>query len=113
MQIIAFLLFIVIVVLLITALMKDKSDKKTKWISVGSLIILILLIFGYERYVTNVEDANRALLQSFNQGKSLTCNGTKVDSTRFNYEHGTGSFMAKKEFKNLAGVIIPITQCSK
>lgn len=111
MQIIAFLVLLLVIILFVLA--KDNIDKTTKRIVLVSLGVLVVLAFAYERYTSDVADKNRAIINSFEQGKTITCKEATVDKERFNYENGTGSFMAKKEFKELSGIIIPITTCNQ
>lgn len=111
MQIIAFLVLLLAIALFVLA--KDNIDKTTKWIVISSLLALVVLAFIYESYTSNIEEKNRAIINSFKQGKTITCKDGKVDNKRFNYENGTGTFMAKKEFKELSGIIIPITTCDQ
>jgi len=49
----------------------------------------------------------------FKQGKTLKCGEYNVSAEKFNYEFGTASFLAKREFSDLSGVIVPIKSCEQ
>lgn len=90
----------------------EKISRKIK------IIITLLIFFAgagaylYESGVNKKESKTAQLLQNFKQGKALKCGDIIVTDTKFNYEFGTASFVAKRDIKELAGIIIPIKNCA-
>lgn len=110
MQIIAFLFLLLAVVLIFS--IKEGLSKSAKWTLFGALLGVSILAFLYENYTDNIQERNRAIINGFEQGKNIICDKTQVNNEKFNYENGTQSFVAKKEFKNLSGIIVPISNCT-
>ena len=74
----------------------------------GILLALAVLFQAWEDSSTT----NRVdLLEAFSQGKTLNCGKFEVNATRFNYEYGTSTFIAKRGFNEVAGVKIPLSEC--
>lgn len=104
------------VALLLVALWAIKDEKVSKKIKA---VVTALVLFGgfgawfYESEINKSEEKNAQLLQEFRQGRALKCGDTLVTNEKFNYEFGTACFVAKREIKELASVIIPIKTCEK
>ncbi|NLC27625.1 MAG: hypothetical protein GX780_02505 [Campylobacteraceae bacterium] len=110
MQVIAFLILMLIFIAILS-IDKDSLDPKIKWTSVAIILGIVLIAVGYE-YISSKKGANkRELVVHFTQGGSLMCKDVKVDIERFNYENGTESFIAKKEFQNMRGTVISLDDC--
>ncbi|CAD7288543.1 hypothetical protein [Campylobacter suis] len=93
-------------------MIKDESiSKKAKTIITVGFFITGIFAYLYESEVSKKESKNALLLGAFNQGKTLVCADKKVDKMRFNYEFGTACFMPKREFAELNGVIVKISDC--
>ena len=97
----------------IWAIKDEKINKKTK--AIVSAILLAVLVCGYiyESNLSRNEDAISKLVSDFKQGKTLKCGEYNVSAEKFNYEFGTASFLAKREFSDLSGVIVPIKSCEQ
>ncbi|WP_103605082.1 hypothetical protein [Campylobacter concisus] len=97
----------------IWAIKDEKINKKTK--AIVSAILLAVLVCGYiyESNLSRNEDAISKLVSDFKQGKTLKCGEYNVSAEKFNYEFGTASFLAKREFSELSGVIVPIKSCEQ
>ncbi|MBE0495527.1 MAG: hypothetical protein IBX45_03865 [Campylobacterales bacterium] len=110
MQIIAFLVLLLVVVAL---LMIDKETiaPKVKWGIMGVVASLVVLGMLYHSFSSKQQLHNREKINHFSQGGTLTCKGVLVDGTRFSYENGTASFVAKGSAREIRGVIIPLQDC--
>ncbi|OUT19750.1 hypothetical protein [Campylobacter concisus] len=97
----------------IWAIKDEKINKKTK--AIVSAILLAVLVCGYiyESNLSRNEDAISKLVSDFKQGKTLKCGEYNVSAEKFNYEFGTASFLAKREFSELSSVIVPIKSCEQ
>ncbi|RAZ50756.1 hypothetical protein [Campylobacter hyointestinalis] len=110
MRIVLFLILLLFVILLF-AVGNEKLNLKSKIIILVGAMALFLIVFFYNESMQNKEDGINRILEEFMQGKTVTCSGYEVDKKHFNYEYGTQSFVAKREFDNLNAVIIPIEKC--
>ncbi|MCF6173084.1 MAG: hypothetical protein L3J44_04785 [Campylobacteraceae bacterium] len=112
MQIVLFLLFILAI--LIAFMSKKNSVSKSVKIYMIVALVLIFLI-GWLFTVYNQKNAQRdtEIINAFEQGKTLVCQSYKVNSNDFIFVSGTLSFVAKQSKKDLKGVIIDISTCSK
>lgn len=110
MQIIAFLVLLVV----FGALMlvdKESIAPRVKWSLMAVLGVLVLLAIAYESTVSQTQENNRQLINHFQQGEALVCDGRKITAEEFVYENGTASFVAKKEIRPLRGVVVPLKNC--
>ncbi|AGZ81489.1 hypothetical protein [Campylobacter fetus] len=112
MKIILFLVLILFIVL-VFASPKDKLSLKSKLVILFCGAALFLAAFIYNEKMQERQDQVQRLLEDFMQEKSIKCGEYEVDNKHFNYEYGTQSFVAKRGFSNLNGVIIPIQKCIK
>lgn len=80
-----------------------------------AIFILGLLVTGfvyvYNEFESDHANSRKALLEQYWQGKTIKCGKFDINNTTFNYENGTESFVAKREFANLSGVVISLTDC--
>lgn len=92
------------------------KDEKISRMAKAAITVLVLAggagAWVYESSVSQRERQNAALLLEFRQGGTLKCDQYEVTSAKFNYEFGTASFVAKREIKELSGVIVPIKNCT-
>ncbi|MCR4941694.1 MAG: hypothetical protein K5978_02730 [Campylobacter sp.] len=107
------LLGIAVLFTAIWAIKDEKLSKKFK--TILTLVLLGILLFAYifESVQSGKSANSREILQNFNQGKIILCRDINVSQEKFNYEFGTGCFMPKREFKELNGLILPISECKK
>lgn len=110
MQIIAFLLLVLVVMLLLSA-KKESVQPRVKLAIAGAFIILTIIALVYESQFSKTQDSNRAMINHFEQGGTLVCKDKPVDNIHYRFENGTQSFVAKKEYTNLSGVIVPLYDC--
>ena len=110
MQIIAFLLLVLVVMLLLSA-KKESVGPRVKLTIAAAFVVLTVLALVYENYSSKTQDSNRVMINHFEQGGSLTCKGQLVDKEHFGFENGTQSFVARREYAKLSGVIVPLSDC--
>lgn len=110
MQIIAFLVLVLVIGALL-AIDKETIEPKLKWSITGAVLGLVLVGMVYQHTTSLAQQQNREKINHFSQGGSLTCKGVVVDNTRFSYENGTASFVAKKGIQEIRGVIVPLRDC--
>ena len=110
MQIVLFLIFVLLILLVVVS-KKNSFSKTTKIYMTGVIAVLTIAIYFYESNQEKNEQHNRAMLNAFRQGKTLTCKEYKVDQEKFIYVSGTQSFVAKASEKSLEGVVVPVSTC--
>lgn len=97
----------------IWAIKDEKIGKGIKALVSAVLVAIFICVYFYEENLSKNEDAISKLVSDFKQGKTLKCGEYNVSSEKFNYEFGTASFLAKREFSDLSGVIVPIKSCEQ
>jgi len=97
----------------IWAIKEKKSGKGFKALVSAVLVAILVCVYFYEENLSKNEDAISKLVSDFKQGKVLKCGEYNVSAEKFNYEFGTASFLAKREFSDLSGVIVPIKSCEQ
>ena len=97
----------------IWAIKDEKISKGVKALVSAVLVAILVCVYFYEQNLSKNEDAISKLLTDFKQGKVLKCGEYKVSAEKFNYEFGTASFLPKREFSDLSGLIVPITSCEQ
>jgi protein-S-isoprenylcysteine O-methyltransferase Ste14 len=112
MQIVLFLLLI-LAVLLVFVSKKDSLAKTTKIYIIISLVLVFLVGWLYTAYNQSVAKNDRAVINAFEQGKTITCGNYKVNINSFIFISGTLSFVAKEDNKEYKGVVIDISTCKK
>jgi len=78
------------------------------------LILTALLGGGLLYYAKFDEDQNSKtskIISEFELGKTLKCGNLEVNSSAFNYQFATQSFIAKKGYENIASRVIPLKDC--
>ncbi|QPH85847.1 hypothetical protein CVT17_02160 [Campylobacter concisus] len=91
----------------------EKISKSIKALVSAVLVAILVCVYFYEENLSKNEDAISKLVTDFKQGKVLKCGEYNVSAEKFNYEFGTASFLAKREFSDLSGVIVPIKSCEQ
>ncbi len=97
----------------IWAIKDEKISKGIKALVSAVLVAILVCVYFYEENLSKNEDAISKLVSDFKQGKILKCGEYNVSAEKFNYEFGTASFLAKREFSDLSGVIVPIKSCEQ
>ena len=97
----------------IWAIKDEKISKGVKALVSAVLVAILVCVYFYEQNLSKNEDAISKLVSDFKQGKTLKCGEYNVSAEKFNYEFGTASFLAKREFSDLSGVIVPIKSCEQ
>ena len=97
----------------IWAIKDEKISKGVKALVSAVLVAILVCVYFYEQNLSKNEDAISKLVSDFKQGKVLKCGEYNVSAEKFNYEFGTASFLAKREFSDLSGVIVPIKSCEQ
>ncbi len=69
----------------------------------------VLMLFEYS--ASRHEAHNRAVMDAYEQGKTLICDDHEVNSTTYFLETGTLSFQAKERYREIRGLIFPIDSC--
>ena len=89
----------------------EKLSKKAKFIITFSVIFVVAALYFYETRLESEQGKRLELVALFNQGKTLKCGNFDVNNTKFNYEFGTSSFVAKRAAKELNSVKIALDGC--
>lgn len=97
----------------IWAIKDEKISKSIKALVSAVLVVILVCAYFYEQNLSKNEDAISKLVTDFKQGKVLICGDHNVSNKKFNYEFGTASFLPKREFSDLSGVIVPIKSCEQ
>ena len=97
----------------IWAIKDEKISKSIKALVSVVLVAILVCVYFYEQNLSKNEDAISKLVTDFKQGKVLKCGDHNVSNKKFNYEFGTASFLPKREFSDLSGLIVPITSCEQ
>ena len=97
----------------IWAIKDEKISKGIKALVSAVLVAILVCVYFYEENLSKNEDAISKLVTDFKQGKTLKCGKYNVSAEKFNYEFGTASFLPKREFSDLSGVIVPIKSCEQ
>ncbi|AQW86784.1 putative membrane protein [Campylobacter pinnipediorum subsp. caledonicus] len=105
--IVAFVIFL----MAIWAIKDEQLNKKFKAFIVFIVLLFIGFAYFYESNVDDIGEKNMSILNQFRQGKTIICGDQNISKDKFNYEFGTSSFMAKREFIELSGVIVNISEC--
>lgn len=105
MQIIAFLALLALFIVIFSA---KNLNFKNKIIIIISLLFIAILAFLYEYKFDKNEEQIRNIVISFENGKEIICDGTKVNNTKFRYENGTRSFVSKTQ-----SITIAVKKCQE
>ena len=97
----------------IWAIKDEKISKSIKALVSAVLVVILVCVYFYEQNLSKNEDTISKLVSDFKQGKTLKCGDHNVSNKKFNYEFGTASFLPKREFSDLSGVIVPIKSCEQ
>ena len=97
----------------IWAIKDEKISKSIKALVSVVLVAVLVCVYFYEQNLSKNEDTISKLVTDFKQGKVLKCGDHNVSNKKFNYEFGTASFLPKREFSDLSGLIVPIKSCEQ
>ena len=105
------LLIVILLVLLILAVKKDSISNLNKFYIALILVIIVGAIMIYQFNFSEHEKQNRILINAYKQGETISCNGMDINNKTYRLETGTLSFMAKRDNKELKGIIHDIGDC--
>ena len=108
---ILFALLVVLLAFLLFSISDEKISKKNKFLLIFGMVIFVAFAYIYEENLSKSQDRNLEILTAFNQGKILICGDMNVTNDKFNYEFGTASFVAKREFKELSSIKAQAKEC--
>lgn len=112
------LIFFLLIILFLILLFLLKNSKRNSIIkSIVGIFLIVTFVFGYfyESEVKKSEyELRDELIVHFEQGGTLSCNGTTVDKDNFGFSYASSSFIAKKEAKvEFQGLVFDIKECKK
>ncbi|WP_457744761.1 hypothetical protein [Sulfurimonas sp.] len=70
-----------------------------------ALFIIIYSAIAYNTYQRGQSQQLLSVITKYNQGKTLTCNGRKVNTTNYSLSIGTYTFIGKKNTPHYAEMI--------
>ncbi len=101
--------FIIIALLAIIAISRSKElSKGVKWSVITLFIIAIALASLYEYLIESSQKKIEPIILDFKNGKTLICEGKKVDKREYLYESGTSSLFPKE---GVVGKTYSISRC--
>ncbi len=106
------LLIVILLVLLILAVKKDSISNLNKLYIILILLVIVGSIVVYQFNFSKQEKQNRTIMNTYKQGKIISCNGMEINNKTYRLETGTRSFVAKKDNKELKGIIHDIGDCA-
>jgi len=108
-----FLLFLAVIVFFVSLWYTNKESlsTQTKLVMVGIVIALIGFAIWYEMDQNKINEDNRAIINAFKQGKTLSCGGVDVNATSFVFVNGTLSFIPSDTNGKDRGIVIDISTC--
>ncbi len=111
---IQFLLGILFLIFLSTVIAHRKEfiSARTRVTIFKLLAALIGLILLYEFSTTREEAKIRRIMDAYEQGKTLICDGHEVSFETYLLETGTLSFQARERYRNIRGLIFPVASCT-
>ncbi len=85
-------------------------DTKQKSIITAVVLAIILSAVAFNTYSASEQEKMLGVVTKFNQHKSVTCNGLKVDDKNFTLSVGTYTFIGKKDTPSY-GLMISASNC--
>ena len=104
-------LAVILIAAAIFSVNERRLSKKTKILIALIVVATASFAYFYEENLSRTQNKNLELLTAFNQGITLACGGINVTNDKFNYEFGTSSFVAKREFKEISSIKIEAKNC--
>ncbi|WP_169763447.1 hypothetical protein [Campylobacter mucosalis] len=105
------ILALVVLFVALWAIKDEKLNKKNKVLLTALAFLAMLFAYFFQSVQDDKHSENLELLKHFKQGKVLVCSDINVTNTKFNYEFGTSCFLPKREFKELNGLVLKISDC--
>ena len=85
-------------------------DKKQKTITTIFLLVIIVSAIAYNKYSSLQRDTMLHVATAYEQGKTVECQGTKVNNKLYDLSTGTYTFIGKKDTPNY-GKMISASSC--
>ncbi|WP_169974361.1 MULTISPECIES: hypothetical protein [unclassified Campylobacter] len=108
---ILFILAALLLVVLLFSIKHESLSLKAKVILTIVISIVCAAACFYQFEFENRQAKSQEILTLFNQGKILKCGDIEVSNSKFNYEFGTSSFVAKRAITELRSVKVDIKNC--
>ncbi|WP_457747370.1 hypothetical protein [Sulfurimonas sp.] len=107
----AYIYGLIVVGLFTTALhyFTELTNKQKAYIG-AFLFILIMLAVAYNKYNASAQEQMLGVVTKYEQGKSVECNGVKVNSSTYSLSIGTYTFIGKENTPHYAEMI-PVSSC--
>ena len=80
-------------------------NKSQKLIISASVLSVILSAVAYNKYTSSQREEMMHAVLKFNQGKTIQCNDTDVNSTHYTLSIGTYTFIGKKGSPHYAEMV--------
>ncbi|WP_170018607.1 hypothetical protein [Campylobacter sp. RM16190] len=108
---ILFILAAFLLVVLLFSIKHESLNMRAKILLTIAISIVCAAACFYQFEFENRQAKSQEILTLFNQGKVLKCGDIEVTNSKFNYEFGTSSFVAKRGIKELSSVKVDIKNC--
>ena len=87
----------------------DLDNMQKWWVTTIVLAILAIAVM-FNDYQGNEAERTRAIATTFNQGKTVKCNGVNIAKDYYTLSVGTYTFIGKENTPN-AGEMISVSDC--
>ena len=85
-------------------------DKKQKTIITIVILVIILSAIAFNKYSSTQRDKMMSIVNSYNQGNTIECNGVSINSKEYDLSTGTYTFIGRKNTPN-SGQMISASSC--
>lgn len=85
-------------------------DNSQKWWVTTIVLAIIAIAVMFNEYQNQEAEKTRAVATTFNQGKTVTCNGIDINKDFYELSVGTYTFIGKENTPN-AGEMISASDC--
>lgn len=80
-------------------------NKQQKYLVTAVVMLLVLLAIGFNKYNTAQQEKMMNAVLLYKQGKTINCEGLKVNIDNYTLSVGTYTFIGKKDTDNYAKMI--------
>ena len=96
---------IVVALLFATMHYFTELTNKQKTLTTALLVLVVLGAIAYNKYTTAQRELMLSVVTAYEQGKTLECNGIKVNAKLYDLSIGTYTFIGRKNTPNYAKMI--------